>query len=252
MSSKKTRHSRRRPVLVGAVLTLGLLAGCSGAGTSAPTGTAGTGGGAGAGGGGAAGANPGTSGTTGDAGACHEEPVPAWDGGAPTEGGAAAACEACERAHAEHDRCPPNLLTATHEEDPNSGDQVPVGWGLTTLATQAERDAGAALLRCLNQRRCATDAMNLCPGDNPSLGCFCGPDVAPIDCITGDGVHGVCLAEYEAAARATPGGPPSGASRATLSLYVSMKAYDPSGPIGLADMINRCAIAVGCAACFEL
>lgn len=216
---------------------------------AAGTGPAGSGGGAGTTG--AAGIS-GAAGSTGCVNAAPSRPDGGLDGGDAGPSEIAAACEACQRAHAEHDRCPPLLLTATYTEDPSSGDHLPVGWGLSTLPTQAQRDAAAALLRCLDANLCATDEKNVCPGDNPALGCFCGAGVTVEACIGGDGVHGPCLAAYAAAAAATPGGPPAGASLAAVSLFVSMHAYDPQTPVGLANMVHRCAVAAGCDVCLGL
>lgn len=161
----------------------------------------------------------------------------------------ARACASCEGEHASNGYCPPTLLTATVTIDPDTGDQVAVGWGLDTLATEGERAAGAALLHCLDVNHCSTDAQNACPGNNPVLGCFCGPGVAPIDCIIGAGVHGVCLAAFEAAAAATPGGPPSGSSLETFAAFVTTRGFEPGNPIGLAVNIKRCAIEAPCPVC---
>ena len=176
------------------------------------------------------------------------------DGAAADGGSVAAACGACEMAHGSPDNllCPAILLTANYTLDPDTGNQVAVGWGLDTLPTAGERAAGAALLHCLNVHRCATDGKNQCPGDNPELGCFCGAGIAPVDCLSGAGIHGPCIAEYAAAAAVTPGGPPQGSSQAALALYVAQMAGDPTGPIGLADMIASCAIADPCSICLQL
>jgi hypothetical protein len=224
-----------------AMLLIGLGSACGG-GPAQPNGGRG---------GAAAMAPAGAGGTAGGAPVCA---VP--DGGPAGAGGwggdPLAACEACQRAHAADVGCPPELLSATYTIDPETGDHVALGWGLATLATEAQRAAGAALLGCLNAHDCATDSQNVCPGDNPTLGCFCGTGVTAIDCIGGAGVHGVCLPEYAAAAAATPGGPPAGASLVELSLFVTTAAYDPSGPIGIADMIKRCAIDAPCPVCARL
>ena len=234
-------------------LALALVVGCSGPGSA--------GGGPGDGEG-AAGAAAGVSGADaaagqGAAGACSGDPAvdASLDDGATPDGlSVSAACGACETAYGAPDNplCPATLLTATYSQDPDTGNQVAVGWGLETLGTAEQRAAGAALLHCLNVHRCSTDAKNQCAGDFPSLGCFCGAGVDPVACLSGVGLHGACLAEYEAAATVTPGGPPLGSSRGALALYVSERAGDPTGPIGLADMIERCAIADPCPICLQL
>ena len=221
------------------------------AGVGASAGTAGT-----AGVGGSAGSFAGSGGTAGQGGGAPSCPAGAdagsVDRGAGGASATAQACGACETAHATNDLCPATLLTATYAQDPDTGNQVAVGWGLETLSTPEQRTAGAALLHCLNVHACATDAKNLCAGDNPELGCFCGAGVTPEACLSGAGVHGPCVPEYEAAAAVTPGGPPRGSARAALALFVSTAAFDPTGPIGLADMIERCAIADPCPVCLGL
>jgi hypothetical protein len=213
--------------------------GCSAAPAPASPGSAGTAGGAGAaagGGAGAASAGCGPS-VTLDAGASDGQDE------------AAAACEACELSADPSviPSCDPAFLTAT--KDPAG---VPVGWGLATLATEAQRRAAAALLRCLDANACAANASNTGPGDNAALGCFCGSGVAPVDCIAGQGVHGPCLQEYEAAAVTTTDGPSVCASLSAFSAFVSTATAGSSGPISLAGNIKRCAIDAQCAACDAL
>jgi hypothetical protein len=233
---------------------------CSSPGVGGPSGAAGT---PGSGAGGAVAGAAGAAGDSVDAGEARDAGGPegvvcpmrsdasAFDAG-DVDGGALAACEACELAHSTNIRCVPTLLTAMHLQDPNSGEDVAVGWGISTLSTDAERAAGGALLHCLEVEECATDSKNQCTGDNPVLGCFCGSAVTPVDCISGAGIHGPCLAAYAAAAAATPGGPGAGASMSDLALFVTTRAFDSSGPIGIADMVDRCGIAAPCPACSQL
>jgi hypothetical protein len=202
-------------------------------------------------------AGGGATGGQGGAGGPASCPADVRDAGASdgaVGGGAAvsAACGECETAHATNDLCPATLLTATFAQDPDTGNQLAVGWGLDTLSTPEARAAGAALLHCLNTNACSTDSKNLCAGDNPELGCFCGGGVTPEACLSGAGVHGPCVSEYEAAATVTPGGPPAGSSVAAFALFVASAAFDPTGPIGLADMIERCAVADPCPICQDL
>ena len=160
-----------------------------------------------------------------------------------------AACQACELAAdpTAVPSCDPAFLTAI--KDPTG---APVGWGIDTLATVAERAAGAALLHCLDVNDCAANATNMGPGDNAALGCFCGAGVAPVDCIGGQGVHGACLLEYEAAATASPGGPAACASLSAFSAFVSTATAGYAGPIALAGNIKRCAVNAPCAVCGSL
>jgi hypothetical protein len=162
---------------------------------------------------------------------------------------ATAACEACELAADPSvvPSCDPAFLTATKDQ---SG--APVGWGLATLATEAQREAGAALLHCFDVNGCAANPSNTGPGDNPALGCFCGAGVAAMDCVGGQGVHGPCLFEYEAAAVVTPGGPSACASVASFSAFISTATAGSSGPISLAGNIKRCAVDAQCTECDAL
>jgi hypothetical protein len=240
ITTKTTRieeRSRLARTVAALALILGVLGGCSGGGGGRGTGGAGGGDVGGAAAGGTSG------GAGGGAALCM---------GTGGEGGSSAtatlSCEACERA-SRNDYCPATLLTATYTTDPETGDQVAVGWGLTTLPTQPERDAGAALLHCLNVNACSTDSKNVCAGNNPVLGCFCGAGVDPVDCIGGAGVHGVCLAEFAAAAAVTPGGPAAGSTLSVLAGFVTTKGFEPTNAVGLAVNIKRCAIATPCPLC---
>ena len=237
MLGPSSRQARRRLPLV-PLLAVGLLwAGCAPAG-SAETGTAGAKG---------AGGSSGTGGGIADAaaGACGS--VNANEAGAVEAGpDALASCQACELGADPSvvPSCDPAFLSAIKDQ---AG--APVGWGIDTLPTDAERAAGAALLHCLNANDCAANAANTGPGDNAALGCFCGPGVAAVDCIGGQGVHGVCLLEYEAAATASPGGPVACSSLAAFSAFVSTATSGYAGPIALAGNIKRCAVDAHCAAC---
>ena len=162
---------------------------------------------------------------------------------------ASASCEACQLAADPSvvPSCDPAFLSANKDQT-----GAPVGWGIDTLPTGAERAAGAVLLHCLDVNDCATNAANTGPGDNAALGCFCGAGVAAVDCIGGLGVHGPCLREYEAAATASPGGPAACASLAAFSAFVSTATSGDAGPIALAGNIKRCAIDARCTVCDDL
>jgi hypothetical protein len=191
--------------------------GAGGASTTDPTGS-----------GGAAGL-PGATGTGGLSG----------NGGSGADRAAAVACQTCELASGARS-CNAAYLSATRDAN---GD--PVGWGFETLSTQAQRDAGAALLRCLNANNCSK-------GNNPILGCYCSAGVAATDCLAGVGLAGVCIPQYQAAATASEGGPPAGSSAAVFAGFISTRAFDPAGPIGMADSIKQCAIDSACAICGSL
>jgi hypothetical protein len=232
----RSRAGRR---VLGLLLASGLGPGCSTAdavqtGLDGATGGSIVGAGSGDGGDGMAGCGP-----SGDLDASAPD--------ASTE--ALEACQACELGvdPTVVPSCDPAFLGAT--KDPTG---APLGWGLATLATAAERRAGEALLHCLNVNDCAANAGNTGPGDNAALGCFCGGGVAGLDCLGGQGVHGPCVPEYEAAAAATPGGPDVCASLATFSAFVATTQAGSGGPISVADNIKRCAIDAQCSSCDAL
>jgi hypothetical protein len=234
-SSRAARRFR-----LAAVFGVGLLwANCAPV-TSSQTGTAGTtgtGGGSGAGAGGA----------TADAaaGGCGSRDT---TDAAVVEAGReiSSACQACELGADPSvvPSCDPAFLSAMKDQT-----GTPVGWGVETLATAAERATGAALLRCLDVNDCAANAANTGAGDNAALGCFCGAGVAPFACIGSGTVHGACVVEYEAAATATPGGPAACASLATFSSFVVTATSGSTGPIALVGNIKRCAVDARCTVC---
>ena len=170
--------------------------------------------------------------------------------GAATAGGAAAtvdnatACQNCELSSGQG-ICSSANITATSNTDPQTGDQTGVGWGCETLADSKARSVCLALLHCLNVNDCSR------PGENPVGGCYCGVAV-PQECIGGQGINGACIAEYQAAALASPAGPSSGAGSGQLSQFVATASSDPTTPIGLANNIKHCATETHCAACQTL
>ena len=114
----------------------------------------------------------------------------------------ALACQSCELSSAQG-ICESANITATSNTDPRTGDQTGVGWGCGTLADSKAQSACLALLHCLNVNGCGH------PGENPVTGCYCGAAPAE-DCIGGQGINGACVAEYQAAALASPGAPARG------------------------------------------
>jgi hypothetical protein len=213
---------------------------------------------------GAAGA-PATGGTTGAAGA------PAT-GGTTGSGGSngAAALQAAELATA----FDPNLLTYTHSQDPDTGDQTPIGWGPSTLPSAAQQQASAALIRAIaaglpGSVRNSTNTANAVPGTpsspsanvpNPPNGLLTlGAD--PQSLISGgsigtDAATTALLQAYANAAIAdaavpkdpnNPGGltAAQAASNATLGAYIASEASDTSSAIGLAINIVVDAVQYG-------
>ena len=240
-------------MLWGGLLSAGGAAGCSAAssnggaaGHDAHQPTAGRDGAAGHEGGGAAGAI--------GADACVAAPDLA-DAGASSDAADEAdagdtetgvACAACELDSSEVS-CDPTFLTSTRDAQGN-----PIGWGVDTLAAEAERETGEALLHCINVNQCSANPTNDGPGNNAVLGCFCGSGVKLEACLSGTGVHGACVAEYEAAAAATPTGPPACSSIAVFADFVARVATNVKSPIGLADNVASCAFAAPCPVCLAL
>jgi len=194
----------------------------------------------------------------GGAGACVAAPDSA-DAGAASDGGdeagatrdaggadASAACAACELGSSDV-ACDPAFLTATRDAQGN-----PIGWGPGTLETEAERDAGEALLHCILVNHCSANADNDGPGPNSVLGCFCGLGIKLDACLSGVGVHGACIAEYEAAAAVAPTGPPACSSIAAFANFVALVSTNMKSPIGLADNVAWCASAAPCSVCEAL
>jgi hypothetical protein len=156
----------------------------------------------------------------------------------------ATACQSCELSSSEG-VCASENITATSNTDPKTGDQTGVGWGCGTLADPRARAACLALLHCLNVSGCGH------PRESPVTGCYCG--AAPAEaCIGGQGITGPCIAEYQAAAIASPGGPASGAGSGQLSQFIATASGDPTTPVGLADNIRHCGLDTNCDACQAL
>lgn len=156
----------------------------------------------------------------------------------------AVACRACEMSSAQGICDSPNI-TATSSTDPQTGEQTGIGWGCGTLPDAKAQAACLALLRCLNAKSCGR------PGENPVLGCYCG-DAPAEACMGGQGISGACIAEYQAAATSSPGGPAAGAAVGQLSRFVATAAGDPTTPVGLANNIKHCAMETHCEACEAL
>ena len=156
----------------------------------------------------------------------------------------ATACQSCELSSSQG-VCASENITATSNTDPRTGDQTGVGWGCGTLADPKARSACLSLLHCLNVNGCGH------PGESPVTGCYCGAAPAE-DCMGGQGITGACIAEYQAAAVASPGGPASGAGGGQLSQFIATVSGDPTTPVGLANNIKHCALETSCDACQTL
>jgi hypothetical protein len=156
----------------------------------------------------------------------------------------AIACQNCELSSGQG-ICSSANITATSNTDPQTGDQTGIGWGCGTLVDSKAKSACLALLHCLNVNDCGR------PGENPVAGCYCGVAV-PQECIGGQGINGACVAEYQAAALASPAGPSSGAGSGRISEFVATASSDPTTPIGLANNIKHCAMETHCDACQTL
>lgn len=153
-------------------------------------------------------------------------------------------CQACQLASAVPLCDPPNL-TATSSQDPRTGEQTGIGWGCGTLQSPGARAACTALLHCLNVQDCEKG------GRNPVMGCYCG-SASATSCFAGQGIDGPCVAEYNAAAAASVGGPAAGATVSQLSRFIATAAADPTTAIGLADNVRKCAIDTPCEVCEAL
>ena len=231
-----------------------------GGGKAGAGGVAGGGGKAGAGGaaGGAAGA--GSAGTTGAAGAAGA--------GAAGAGGGVSALQTAELASG----FDPNALTYKHSQDPDTGDQSPIGWGPSTLPSQAQAAAATALIRRIaallpDSVRNSTNTANAVPGTpsspstnipNPSNGLLTLA-ADPASLISGSNLAAAAntaLDAFRAAAVAdsavakdpnNPGGLSSSAASndATLGGYIAAESVDPSSAIGLAENIVTAAVQYG-------
>ena len=177
----------------------------------------------------------------------NADPVAGELAGAATPAGATAltdsatACQSCELSSPQG-VCASENISATSNTDPQTGDQTGVGWGCNTFADPKARAACLALLHCLNAKGCGR------PGESPINGCYCGAAPAE-ECIGGQGIDGGCIAEYQAAALASPGGPRSGAGSGQISQFITTSSGDPTTPVGLADNIKHCAMETHCDAC---
>jgi hypothetical protein len=165
--------------------------------------------------------------------------------GATTPVSNVAACQGCELS-SDQGACVTENITATSRTDPQTGDQTGVGWGCGTLTDPTAQSACLTLLHCLNANGC-----NGRPGENPVGECYCGA-AAPEQCMGGQGITGACIAEYQAAARVSPGGPGPGAANGQLSVFIATASGDPTTPIGLADGIKLCATETQCDVCQAL
>ncbi len=164
--------------------------------------------------------------------------------GATPPNDATTACQSCELS-SDQGVCASENITATSNTDPNTGDQTGIGWGCGTLADSKARSACLALLHCLNVNGCGH------PGENPVAGCYCGTAAAEA-CIGGQGINGACIAEYQAAAVVSPGGPAAGAGTGQLSQFITTASSDPTTPVGLANNVKHCASETHCEACQTL
>jgi hypothetical protein len=176
--------------------------------------------------------------------AAGESSASAVAAGDPTPGDGTLACQSCELSSVQGICDSPNI-TATSSTDPRTGEQTGVGWGCATLADPKARSACFALLHCLNVNGCGH------PGENPVTGCYCGAASAE-DCIGGQGINGACIAEYQAAAVASAGGPTAAAGSGQISQFIATESGDPTTPVGLANNIKHCAMETHCDACQTL
>ncbi len=245
------------------------------------TGTGGTTGAAGApatGGTPGTGGAPATGGTTGTGGTPATGGTPGT-GGTPATGGTTGAAgssgpSALETAELAIGGIDPNALTYSHSLDPDTGDQLPIGWGPSTLPTAAQQQASAALIRAIaaglpGSVRNSTNKANAVPGTptspsanvpNPPNGLLVlGAD--PSSLLSGanigaDAATAALLQAYANAAiadSATAKGPndPGGltaaqaASSATLGAYIASESVDPSSAIGIASNIVTYAVQYG-------
>ena len=159
------------------------------------------------------------------------------------------ACRNCQQSSAA-DNCHPLLLTATTTINAATGDPVPVGWGLETLASASQRNAALALVRCINRHGCATNSTNVAAGGNAALGCLGGIGTAPTEILAGT-LGGPCVSEYKAAAIADKLNTASD-SNAQFAIAIAQAAFDPTTAVGLPDTLVQCAIEAPCPVCAGL
>jgi hypothetical protein len=166
----------------------------------------------------------------------------------------------------------PNALTYTHSEDPVSGDQAPIGWGPSTLPSQAQADAATALIRRIaallpGSVRNSTNTANAVAGTpsspssnipNPVNGLLtlgadpasliAGTNLAPAANTALDAFRAAAVADSAVAKDPNnPGGlsASAAATDATLAAYIAAESVDPSSAIGLAVNIVTAAVQYG-------
>ena len=247
------------------------------AGAPATGGTTGTGGTPATGGTTGTGGTPATGGTTGAAGAPATGGT-TGTGGTPATGGTTgtggtSGPSALQTAELAISAIDPNALTYSHGQD-SDGNQIPIGWGPSTLPTVAQQQASAALIRAIaaglpGSVRNSTNTANAVPGTptSPSANVPNPPNALlvlgtnPSSLLSGSGIGTdaatqALLAAYSNAAiadAATPAGPndPGGltatqaASLATLGAYIASESIDPSSAIGIASNIVTYAVQYG-------
>ena len=243
----------------------------------------GTGGSTGAAGAPATGGPTGTGGTAATGGTTGAAGAPATGGttgtgGTPATGGTTGAAgssgpSALQTAELAISAIDPNALTYAHGQD-SDGNQIPIGWGPSTLPTVAQQQASAALIRAIavglpGSVRNSTNTANAVPGTptSPSGNVPNPPNALltlgtnPSSLLSGSGIGTdaatqALLQAYSNAAiadSATPAGPndPGGltatqaASLATLGAYIASESIDPSSAIGIASNIVTYAVQYG-------
>ena len=247
------------------------------AGAPATGGTTGTGGAPATGGTTGTGGTPATGGTTGTGGTPATGGTTGTGGTAATGGTTGAAGSsgpsALETAELAISAIDPNALTYAHGQD-SDGNQIPIGWGPSTLPTVAQQQASAALIRAIaaglpGSVRNSTNTANAVPGTptSPSGNVPNPPNALltlgtnPSSLLSGSGIgtdaatQALLLAYSNAAIAdsATPAGPndPGGltatqaASLATLGAYIASESIDPSSAIGIASNIVTYAVQYG-------
>ncbi len=252
-------------------------AGAGGAGAAGSGGAAGAGGAAGGGGAAGAGGKAGSGGAAGGGGVAGAGGGAAGAGaagaaGAGAAGGAGGASVSALQLAELATGFDPNALTYTHSQDPVTGEQSPIGWGPSTLPSQAQADAARALIRRIAALlpasvRNSTNTANAVPG-TPSSPSSNIPDplsglltlgADPTSLISGSNLSpaaNTALEAFRAAAIADsavakdpndPGGLSSSAaaSDATLGAYIAAESVDPSSAIGLAVNIVTAAVQYG-------
>jgi hypothetical protein len=246
-------------------------AGAGGAGTAGSGGAAGAGGTAGGGAAGAGG-KAGSGGAAGGGGVAGAGGGAAGAAGAGAAGGAGGTSVSALQLAELATGFDPNALTYTHSQDPDSGEQSPIGWGPSTLPSQAQADAARALIRRIAALlpasvRNSTNTANAVPGtpSSPSsnipdplsglltLGAdptslISGSNLAPAANTALDAFRAAAVADSAVAKDPNdPGGLSSSAaaSDATLGAYIAAESVDPSSAIGLSVNIVTAAVQYG-------